>query len=147
MLKYKILGFAVIGLTKRIVAILTILILWFNPLIAQVGIIEDEVELARIIGNKDFGLLVKERFKDSISGLDTMMFRMRISRNGKVKKMQYINNYYAPIISKKNLIRISDFVRDSIAWEAAIVKVKSRWKKVSSWVIVSVNPDLIDRLE
>ncbi|MCF1714181.1 hypothetical protein L0U88_06035 [Flavihumibacter sp. RY-1] len=134
-------------LTKSIVAILTILILWSNPVIAQVGIIEEEVELAIIVGNKDFGLLVKKRFKDSIPGLDTMMFRMKISRKGKVRDLQYLKNYYAPSISKNDLIRISDFAKDSISWEPAIVKVKNRWKKVSSWVFVYVNPELIDRLE
>ncbi len=134
-------------MTKCIVTILASLIFISDTLFAQVGIIEDEGELAKVIGNKDFGLLVKERFKDSIPGLDTMMFRINISRRGKARNVQYINNYFSPSISKTDLIRISDFTKGSISWEPAKVKVKDRWKKVSSWVYVYINAELIDKLE
>lgn len=132
---------------RSIFSILPILFFWPTPLLSQVGIIEDHVQIAKIIGNKDFGLLLKERFKDSIPGLDTMIFRMRISRKGKVREVQYLHNYYAPSISKSNFIRISDFVIESISWKPALIKENNRWKKVSTWLIVFINAEVIDRIE
>lgn len=75
-----------------------------------------------------------------------MMFRMKISSKGKVRKFKYSRNYYTPSISKSNFIRISDFAKESNSWKA-LIKENKRWKKVSTWVIVFINAEVIDIIE
>ena len=65
--------------------------------------------------------MLKERFKDSIQGLDRMCFDILIDKKGKAKKVVFMKDYFSPSISAEDLKRITTYIKSSMQWKPAWV--------------------------
>lgn len=88
---------------------------------SQGKVVNDPGEPPLWIGKESFGRMIKARFKDSISGLDSMCFEILIDKKGKAKKVTMMEDFFAPKILPSDFDKISAYIKCCMKWKPAWV--------------------------
>ena len=131
---------------KTLTLIMLLLILHSLVLFGQGKVVDDPGDGPKWISKKSFGTMLHERFKDSIPGLDSMNFLITIDRKGYVKKVVYLENYFAPKINSLDLKRMMKFIKEYMYWQPAWVPKGGKVIHFKCSIYEFVNPDTIEKI-
>ncbi len=129
------------------IIILIFLMIHNKNILAQKGVVFDDASAAKMDNEHTLKELLWTRFKDSISGIDSMVFYVVISKRGKLTKVEYVNNFYAPRVTHMEKNKIIQFMKDEIKWIPGYTVKNRRKIFVESNFVIFVDPDRINQIE